>query len=98
MLFSTVGLIAAHIIDGVIGGPVIYPPNIFSLATWRKIYWIFSLALFLPSMSVTVRRLHDMDQHAPASARCLGFSRRRIVGLSKGARGLAVVPASIRAC
>ena len=51
VLFTTGGEITARIIDGVIGGP----------EGWRIIYPIFALAIALPTLSVTVRRLHDLD-------------------------------------
>ena len=50
VLFTIIGVIASRIIDGVIGGP----------RGW--IYAIFSLATLIPSWTVLVRRLHDVDR------------------------------------
>ena len=47
-LFVVVGLIAAGIIDLVLGTTVIFP--------------LFGLAIILPSLAVAVRRLHDLDR------------------------------------
>jgi uncharacterized membrane protein YhaH (DUF805 family) len=48
-LFTTIGGLAAYIIDSGIG-------------TDRVINTIFDLATFLPTLSVAVRRLHDLDR------------------------------------
>ena len=46
-LFLVVGLVLASILDGIIGVSVFYP--------------LFILGAFLPSLAVSVRRLHDID-------------------------------------
>ena len=49
VLFYTIGLLASVVIDRwIVGSPLIGP--------------IFLLAVFLPTLSVSVRRLHDLDR------------------------------------
>ena len=47
-LFSILVAIGANIIDAILG-------------TWGVINWLAALALLLPNISVSIRRLHDTD-------------------------------------
>jgi uncharacterized membrane protein YhaH (DUF805 family) len=50
ILFYTIGIIVAAIIDGVIGTDV------------RIVSGLFGLAMILPNLAVAIRRLHDLDR------------------------------------
>lgn len=63
VLFVWLVQIGLGIVDSVLFGTVETGNGSFSASTETPILsWIFSLAVFLPTISVTVRRLHDTDR------------------------------------
>ena len=57
-LFLWVTLLVANVMDALLGTPAIQS----GIRSWGLIYIVFSLGLFLPGLSVAVRRLHDRDR------------------------------------
>ena len=55
LLFNIIFMIVAIVLDNLFKTTVAGLP-------YGAIYYIYSLAVFLPSLAVTVRRLHDVDK------------------------------------
>jgi uncharacterized membrane protein YhaH (DUF805 family) len=63
VLFCMLGNIAAGILDAAIFGfDAVVEPGMAAYAAPSLIGGLFSLAVFLPSLGVTVRRLHDTNR------------------------------------
>lgn len=56
LLFNIIFLFAAAILDNILG--LKFSPEI----PYGFIYMIYALAVFIPGLAVTVRRLHDVDK------------------------------------
>jgi len=63
-LFNTICAIVTHILDWLVGTNFTRPTPDGGVAStgFGIIYAIFALAVFLPALSVLVRRLHDRDR------------------------------------
>lgn len=56
LLFNLIFLFAAAVLDNILG--LKFSPEI----PYGFIYMIYALAVFIPGLAVTVRRLHDVDK------------------------------------
>ena len=58
-------VVLVNVVTGILDGVVIVPTlgfEAFAKEATQPLSFIFAIALFLPSLSVAVRRLHDVDR------------------------------------
>lgn len=58
ILFNTIFLIAAAILDNIFGTT----SEVFGYGFYGLFYWLYCLAVLIPSWAVLVRRLHDVGK------------------------------------
>jgi len=62
VLYAVISLIAATIIDGILGTRFIVSAGVVVWLPYGYVYTLVSLVNLLPGLSVLVRRLHDRDK------------------------------------